>query len=114
MARCIGCGEALTSAACARCQTPARGAKLAEKVTLYRWSVLPSICACCLEPATTHFQLSKTRVYGQVTLAEIPACKPCASAGPRYRAVRLFVFVVLAIGLAIAGTKLFPAAPEIS
>jgi hypothetical protein len=113
MARCIGCGEALTGAACQRCQTPARGAKLAEKLTLYRWSVLPNVCACCMEPATTEFSLSKTRVYGSVTLAKIPACKPCASAGPRYRMVRLFVFVVLAIGLAVAGTRLFPAYAEI-
>jgi hypothetical protein len=111
MSRCIGCGAGVAGESCATCQTPSRNARFTEPVALHRGSILPSICCCCLEPATTSLELQRTGI-GTITIAKLPSCRSCKVRGLSIRVMKLVIWMALAIGFAVIGSKLAPAYPD--
>jgi hypothetical protein len=111
MTRCIGCGAEVAGQNCASCQTPSRGARFAEQVELHRGSTLPNICCCCLGPSTTSLELRRGN-FGTIAIAKVPSCRSCKLLGISTRVMKLVIWMVLAIGLAVIGSKLVPAYPE--
>jgi len=111
MTRCIGCGAEVAGPNCASCHTPSRGARFAEQVELHRASRLPNICCCCLAPSTTLLELRRSNL-GTVTIAKVPNCSSCKLRGILARVMKLVLWMVLAIGIAVIGSKLVPAYPE--
>jgi hypothetical protein len=111
MRRCIGCAAEVAGESCAICQSPSRGARFTEQVALHRGSTLPSICCCCLEPSTTLLELRRGSI-GTIAIAQVPSCRSCKVRGIATRVTKLVIWMVLAIGLAVIGSKLVPAYPE--
>ena len=111
MTLCIGCGAEVAGESCARCQTPSRGARFAEQVELHRGCTVPNLCCCCLEPSTTSIELRR-RDIGTIAIAKLPSCTSCKLRGVSTRVMTLVIWMVLAIGFAVVGSKLVPAYPE--
>lgn len=111
MTRCIGCGAEVAGESCASCQTPSRGARFAEQVELHRGCTLPNICCCCLKPATTSLELRRSSI-GTVAIAKLPSCSSCRLRGISTRVMKWVIWMVLAIGIAVVGSKLVPAYPD--
>jgi len=111
MTRCIGCGAGFAGTTCPICQTRLRGARFTEHVALHRGSVVPNVCCCCLGPATTSIELQRSSL-GTTAIATLPSCRSCKVRGLSTRAMRFGLWMVLAIGLAVLGSKLAPAYPE--
>ena len=92
------------------CQTPSRGARFTEHVALHRGSTLLNICSCCLEPSTASIELRHRRI-GTTAIARVPSCRSCKVRGIAVRVMTLAIWLVLAIELAIIGSKLAPTYP---
>lgn len=113
MTRCIGCGGAITGDHCASCQTPSRGARFTENVELHRQSMMPTICCCCLGPATTKLELRRGS-FGAVTIAKVPTCRGCKVRGLSTRMLKIILWVVVATALAAIASRLAPKYTEYS
>jgi hypothetical protein len=49
---------------------------------------------------------------GTVAIAKLPSCRSCKVLGIATRVMKLVIWMVLAIGIAVIGSKLVPAYPE--